>query len=75
MKLWLGLGKTYKITLLDGTVIAGIAVFYRTPNTDDNLPIVLKVEGKEIQVNSNAVLRIEESEYDQSTKAKDTKTI
>jgi len=62
MKIWLGLNREYKITLLDGEVIEGMTVFYRTPNTSDSLPIVLKVDGREVQVNQNAIARIEEVE-------------
>lgn len=60
MKVWLGLDKKYEITLTDGRVIIGITKFYRTPNTDNGLPIVLKVEGKEVQINAEGILRIKE---------------
>lgn len=58
--MWLGLGKKYEITLTDGTIVVGVAKFYRTPNTDDGLPIVLRVEGKEVQINPDGILRIKE---------------
>ncbi len=60
MKIWLGLNKKYEITLADGGTAIGITKFYRTPNTDDYLPIVLMVDGKEVQINPDGILRIKE---------------
>jgi len=62
MKIWIDSNKRYKITLLDGVVIEGVTVFYRTPNTSDSLPIVLRIDGREIQVNPSGILKIEEIE-------------
>lgn len=60
MKVWLGLDKKYEITLADGRVIIGVTKFYRTPNTDDSLPIVLRVDGREVQINPEGILGIKE---------------
>ena len=50
MKIWLVLDKKYELTLANGERIIGVTKFYRTPNTDDYLPIVLAIDGGEVQI-------------------------
>jgi len=60
MKIWLGLDKKYEITLTNGKTIIGVTKFYRTPNTDDYLPIVLVVDGGEVQIDAANVTGVRE---------------
>lgn len=60
MKIWLGLNKKYAITLVDGSMVTGITKFWRTPNTADYLPIVLAVDGKEVQIGIDNVSAVRE---------------
>ena len=60
MRIWIDKEKRYRITLTNGEVIEGIAIFYRTPNTPEHRPICLMTEEGEIQVDSNLVMTCRE---------------